>query len=279
MAGAPKTGMADKNGGLFESLAVGDPVEVLALHVAKDEYPNLSIEQSLMRLDGFADSLVRARLAVHSPTEQAEALAHRLCASLGFQGNESDYYEPRNSYLNDVIEKRIGIPITLAMVMMAVGRRAGIHVEGIGFPGHFLVRVGGPEGVFVDPFFGGRVLTDQALARLAHKFLGDPHKLTKEHLGPVDSRSMIVRLLVNLKHVHERRQDHARALVVSDRLVDMTASHAFRRDRGLHALALGAAHAAIADLEAYLEDLEDAPDAAAVRRAIQKAKGKSALVS
>ena len=155
---------------------------------------------------------------------------------------------------------------------MAVGRRAGIDIEGIGFPGHFLVRIGGADGVLLDPFFGGRVLNQESLHRLAARFLRNPSELKPEHLTPVTTRSIGVRMLVNLKHAHERRQDHARALVVCDRLVDLTQTAAFRRDRGLHALALGSREASIADLQAYLKDHGSAADAGAVRKALQRAQ-------
>ncbi|MDQ3037236.1 MAG: transglutaminase-like domain-containing protein, partial [Myxococcota bacterium] len=250
------------------------PVELLALLLARDEYPGLSVDACLDKLDELAAPLrIHAMLGKRGisglePRDQAEALRRLVYEELGFRGNESDYYDPRNSYLCDVIERRVGIPITLAIVLIAIGRRAGVQVDGIGFPGHFLARIGGEGGVFVDPFFEGRIVGDGALERLAERFLGSPTKLRPEHLHVVGPRALVVRMLVNLKHAHERRQDHARALVVSDRLVDVTASSTFRRDRGLHALALGASAAAIEDLEAYLRAVGTPPDELAVRRAL-----------
>lgn len=248
------------------------PIEALALLVAKDEYPTLSVPGWSEKLDFLAGPLLDGALGRRDPAVQAEALRRRVYDELGFKGNDREYYDPRNSYLNEVIDRRTGIPITLAIVLMAIGRRAGVQVEGIGFPGHFLARIGGEEGVYVDPFFEGRIVGEDALARLAEKFLGAASRLTPEHLHVVSARSILVRMLVNLKHAHERHGDHARALVVSDRLVDVTASATFRRDRGLHALALGAKAAAIADLEAYLGEARNAPDELAVRRALARAR-------
>lgn len=258
------------------------PVEVLALMLAKDEYPRLSVTGYLEKLDELAAPLrIHAMLgrkgkkegiAGLDPRDQAEALRRLVYEDLGFRGNEREYYDPRNSYLSDVIERRTGIPITLAIVLIAIGRRVGVEVEGIGFPGHFLTRVGGAGGVYVDPFFEGRVLDEGALERLAERFVGSRAALRAEHLHVVSARALVVRMLVNLKHAHERRQDHARALVVSDRLVDVTASMTFRRDRGLHALALGASAAAIEDLEAYLRAADAPPDELAVRRALARAR-------
>ncbi len=208
-------------------------------------------------------------------------MAAHLYEGLGFHGNEQDYFDPKNSYLDEVIARRTGIPLTLAILLVAVGRRAGVEVEGIGFPGHFLARVGGPSGVLVDPFFGGRVLDDASLKRLASRMLGSSARLSPSHLEPVGLRPLAVRMLLNLKHAHERRRDHARAMLACDRLVDLTGSIAFRRDRGLHALALGASEAAAEDLAAYLEERGDrAEDAAAVKRALERAtKGRDRLPS
>lgn len=254
---------------LFDPAA---PIEVLALLVAKDEYPSLAIPAWREKLDFLAGPLLDGSLGRKDPLEQADALRRRVYEELGFKGNDREYYDPRNSYLNEVIDRRTGIPITLAIVLMAIGRRGGVAVDGIGFPGHFLARIGGEGGVYVDPFFEGRIVGEDALARLAEKFLGSASRLSAEHLHVVTPRSMLVRMLVNLKHAHERHGDHARALVVSDRLVDVTASATFRRDRGLHALALGARAAAIADLEAYLGEARDAPDELVVRRALARAR-------
>lgn len=246
--------------------------EAAALLIARDAKPELVVEAQLARIDELASSLGALDPAM-PPRAQARALAVFLFEKLGFRGNEEDYFDPRNSYLDDVLTRRIGIPITLAVLMAALGRRAGVQVDGIGFPGHFLARVGGEQGVLVDPFFGGRVLDAPALERLATRMLGSAARLQPSYLEPVGLRPLVVRMLLNLKHAHERQGDHARALVVCDRLVDLTGSTAFRRDRGLHALALGASSAARADLEAYLEGPGgSAEDAELVRQALERAR-------
>ncbi len=246
--------------------------EAAALMIARDAKPELSVDTELARIDALVEELGELDPSA-PPREQARALTSHLFERLGFHGNEDDYFDPKNSYLDDVLSRRTGIPLTLTVVLAAVGRRAGVQVEGIGFPGHFLARVGGPEGVLVDPFFGGRILDEAGVRRLASRMLGSSSRLMPEHLEPVGLRSTVVRMLINLKHAHERRGDHPRALVVCDRLVDLTSSLAFRRDRGLHSLALGAHAAAIADLEAYLEARgQDAQDAGSVRRALERAR-------
>lgn len=249
--------------------------EAAALLIARDAKPDLDVDAELAQIDAIAQSL--GELDPGEPArEQAQELAGHLYERWGFHGNEEEYYDPRNSYLDDVLRRRTGIPITLAVVLAAVGRRVGVQVEGIGFPGHFLVRVGGPDGVFVDPYFGGRVLEQADLERLAARMLGSASRLRDAHLAPVGLRALVVRMLLNLKHAHERRRDHARALLVCDRLYDLTQAPSFRRDRGLHALELGARGQAAEDLAAYLETEGDkAKDAPEIARALARAKAHS----
>lgn len=246
--------------------------EAAALLIARDAYPDLDVEAELARIDELAAPL--GELDPNAPpAEQARALSAHLFERCGFHGNTEDYYDPRNSYLNEVLRRRTGIPITLAVLLAAVGRRAGIQVAGIGFPGHFLARVGGEDGVLVDPFFEGRTLEQADLERLAARMLGSAARLdAARHLRPVGLRALVVRMLLNLKHAHERRRDHARALVVCDRLVDLTDAAAFRRDRGVHALALGARQQAEDDLRAYLEAEDGAEDAVRVRQILARTR-------
>ncbi len=228
-------------------------IEELALRFARDAYPELSVEAELRRLDELALPLAASQLDRERDTrQQALAIAAHLHDTLELRGDESDYHDPRNSYLNEVLRRRVGLPITLGVVWIAIGRRLGVHVEGVGFPGHFLVRVGRERATLVDPFRDGAPITQAALERLATHHLGGADRLRAEHLATTDARAMLVRMLVNLKHAHERRADHARALVVCDRLVDLTGAPTFRRDRGMHALSMGAEGAALADLDAYL---------------------------
>ncbi len=240
----------------------------------RDAYPNLEQAELDGPLTAFADE-VGPRMRAHQDDRgRAHALLDFLYDEQGFLGDEGSYHDPRNSYLHEVLGRRRGIPITLAVVLMSVGRRAGFLVEGVGFPGHFLARLGT---ALIDPFEG--VLLDEAgLARLAARTLGSG-PIHPDHLLAVDARTMLVRMLLNLKHAYERRSDHARALVVTDRLVDLTTSIAFRRDRGLHALALGARESAVADLEAYLAQVPSPPDAPEVRSALSRARAVTVFLS
>ena len=237
-----------------------------ALLVALDRYPDLDRGACLRLIEEIAQPL-RARAVTWegSADAQARGVVDHLCDRHGFHGAVEDYYDPRNSYLNDVLERRVGIPITLSILAIAVARRAGVVADPVGFPGHFLVQIGGRPGVYVDAFFA-RVLTRQRdLDILAERFLGAANRLRPEHLAPVGTLSIVVRVLLNLKHAYERIADHPNALVVCDRLVDLAGVPEHRRDRGLHALALGAREAAVEDLEAYLAARPNAPDEASIR--------------
>lgn len=255
------------------ALEGGVPIDELALMISRDIRRAPPIDRCRALFDAAAVPLVEADVTVLKPSTQASLLREQVFLELGFRGNEEDYYDPRNSDLTEVVDRRLGIPITLATVMIAVGRRAGMQVHGVGFPGHFLVQVGGEaDHVLVDPFADGQEIDTTHLDQLSTRFLGGPGRVLPEHLLAVDARSMLVRLLVNLKHAEERRSAHAIALVACDRLVDLTGAVEFRRDRGMHALALGAGRAAIADLEAYLADSSGPPDQAEVERAIARAR-------
>jgi regulator of sirC expression with transglutaminase-like and TPR domain len=259
--------------------AADPPIERAALVLARDAYPQLDVEHYLHEFDRLAAPLARRVALARTTLAQAGALGTYVYDELGFHGDEQTYYDPRNSYLNDVVDRRTGIPITLAVVLIAIGTRSGLTVEGVGFPGHFLVRIGGETGgIYLDPFFHARVLQRDALERLLRRALGEKATLTREHLAPVGTRAIVARMLTNLKAIYESRREHARALLVCDRLVDLTSSAELRRDRGTHALALGAMDAAAADFEAYLRARPDASDADAIRAQYERARtGRSGL--
>ncbi len=244
------------------------PLEDVALAIACDALPDIDPEREALALDELAAPLKSRGALLHRPIDQAALLGTYVYDELGFAGDEETYDDPRNSYLPMVIARRRGIPITLAVLLAALGRRAGMDVEGVGFPGHFLVRLGGPSGVYVDPFFRARVLHMDDLTKLLQRVTGETVALQDEHTAVVGARAVAVRMLVNLKNTHERRGDHAKALVVCDRLVDLTGAPEPRRDRGMHALALGALEAASSDLRAYLNARPDAKDTAKVTEAL-----------
>jgi regulator of sirC expression with transglutaminase-like and TPR domain len=244
--------------------------------IARDVYGNLDVAQVPARLDELAAGLSNRRLDQAPPEAQAAELAHYLYEGCGFRGNEADYYDPRNSLLPDVLERKLGIPITLAIVYSEVARRVGVPAHGVAFPGHFLVRIeragmgtaSDPmaQALIVDPFFGGRVLEEEAIVRLLRRALGPKESLRPEHLAAAPARAILVRVLTNLKAIHLTRGDHARAHLALDRILSLTpnATGALR-ERGLLAARLGAVEAARADLSRVLELDPSATDASAIQ--------------
>ena len=244
------------------------PMDEAALSIAADLHPYLDADATRAELDDLAAPLRSRAASLRTPADHAALLGTYVYDELGFAGDEETYDDPRNNDLVSVLARRRGVPISLAVVLAALGRRAGIAVDGIGFPGHFLARVGGVGGAVVDPFFHARVLDDAGVASLLRKVLGDDAVAVPELLAPCGARAVAVRMLANLKNSFERRGDHARALVACDRLVDLTGAAEPRRDRGMHALALGSPLAAAEDLRAYLAARPSARDAVRVREAL-----------
>lgn len=256
----------------------GARVEDVAILIAKEANPQLDGYALRRGLDGIgAEALIRRGLR-STPERDGRILAELLFDELGFEGDEGDYYNPYNSYLDKVLARRKGIPISLSVLTMAIGDRAGIEVDGVGFPGHFLVRVGGPDGVYQDPFHGGELLDGQGLRKLAAEFLGAEMALHPSYLEPVDTVTITIRLLANLKNAHRRQGDYARAMLACDHLVELTQAPEHRRDRGLLAHALRTYGAASEDLAAYLEARPDAKDAQIISEALEEARQQADLV-
>ena len=243
-----------------------------ALLVAAEEKPGLDVEHYRAQLYELGLT-ARERLAQDEDAgSPVVALNKFIFEELGFTGNQTDYYDPRNSLLSDVLERRTGIPITLSVVYMEIGRRAGLHVEGIGLPGHFIVRVGDGRGKprLVDPFNGKIVDAEDCQERL-DTIYGGQAPLTDLHLRPVSTRDILARLLRNLKGIYAQAGLYRRALSIIERIL-LVAPDAVeeRRDRGALLAQLGRYGEAIRDVQAYLERAANPPDAERVREQLQK---------
>ena len=242
-----------------------------ALLLAAEERPGLDVEHYRARLYELGIA-ARAAIARAGGTSAVGALNKFLFEELGFAGNQSDYYDPRNSLLSDVIDRRTGIPITLSVVYMEIGRRAGLRVEGIGLPGHFIVRAAGADGetALVDPFNGKVIDTDDCQERL-DTIYGGQAPLTDAHLRPVATREILARLLRNLKGIYAQAGLYRRALSVIERIL-LVAPQAIdeRRDRGALLAQLGRYSEAIVDLQAYLAAAPDPPDAERVTEQLKQ---------
>jgi len=236
-----------------------------ALVIARTAYPELDVAENLGRLGALARGAAAAG-GMSDPLERLHRLREYLFEEQGFAGNTDDYFDPRNSYLNDVLERRLGIPITLSLVLIETGRRLGLEMDGIGLPGHFVTgtRVGG-ERILLDPFHGGAILTGEACADLVARAVGRPVELSADHFAPVSRRQFLARMLVNLKGIFWQRQAWPKVVAVIDRLLVLDPSAGSEwRDRGLARSRMGDLRRGLADWERYLTDFPDAADHEAV---------------
>ncbi len=218
-------------------------------------------------LDRMAAEL-RERLGDASPEEgRLHVLNRYLFDELGFHGNEDDYYDPRNSFLGEVLRRKTGLPITLSLVYVEVGMRAGLALAGVGFPGHYLVRLEGEDGPrFVDPFHDGRVLEEEDLRGLLGERSGQEVPLDPAFLRPSTERETLTRMLTNLKGLYMTTEDFEKLLQVLDLLLLLDPQSALDlRDRGLLHYEVGEFLKARVDLQAYLELDPDARDAEVIR--------------
>ena len=257
-------------------LLAGDPAAPLdlaevALALARDEYPHLDVESELAELACMAREVkprLRGGLAA-----RVEALARYLFHEQGFAGNERDYYDPRNSYLNEVLERRTGIPITLSILYLEIGKRLGLNLKGVSFPGHFLVKLAVKRGQLVlDPFTGGEAQSEsdlrQRLAQVLPSGKAEQAQLDR-YLEPATPRQIIARVLRNLKNIYTQTGKLEQALAVMHRmLLVMPESAEELRDRGFVYDKLECFRPALSDLQNYLRRKPDAADAAEIREKI-----------
>jgi len=252
-----------------------------ALLVAAEEYDGLDVRAYLARLDEMGAAL-RQRLDDEPRPERAiMALNHYLFQEQGFRGNNEQYYDARNSYLNEVIERRTGIPITLCTVFMEVGRRAGLEVEGVGLPGHFVVRVHTPSRpLLVDPFHGGTLLSEKDCQERLDRIFNGKVQLEPKMLRPCRRKEMLERILRNLKAIYLRDQDKDRALRVVELLVRLQPGSAEDlRDRGVLYAALDCYAVAARDLESYLALAPGAKDAEDLRARVALLRQQAARLN
>jgi regulator of sirC expression with transglutaminase-like and TPR domain len=199
-----------------------------ALLLAEAERPGLDVVAYLERLDELG-LLARERLAKLRPGQRVAALLDLFYEELGFSGNAEDYYDPGNSFLDQVLDRRTGIPITLAVVLVEVARRAGLHAHGVGFPGHFLVRFDDDdETTLVDPF-EGLVLDDAGLAALAMRSTGRPKVPEAQAFEPATKANTLIRMLNNLRGIYAAEEDRPRLRGILERLEVLAPSADLRR--------------------------------------------------
>jgi regulator of sirC expression with transglutaminase-like and TPR domain len=200
-----------------------------ALEVGAWDYEDGGVERYRAVLDDLAGAAGAPRDAARDPARPAaHGLGRALFGELGFRGNTADYYDPRNSFLREVLDRRVGIPITLAVVTIEVGRRVGVRATGIGFPGHFLVRVherAGDDGEVIDPFNGGATLREADLVELLRRVVGPEARFEPSLLEPTTNRQILTRMLQNLAGIYGKAGDLFRSLEVLERLHILDASN------------------------------------------------------
>jgi regulator of sirC expression with transglutaminase-like and TPR domain len=252
-----------------------------ALLIARSEYPELDEAAYLGRLDALGEAVGR-RLGPSPCLEDARAgLNGLLYEEEGFKGNTRDYYDPRNSFLNDVLDRRTGIPISLSAVYIEVARRAGVAVEGVSLPGHFIVRLVTPGGgMLVDPFHLGVRLSEADCQRRLDRIYDGKMKLEASMLASCGARGMLARMLRNLKVIYVKRGDLTRAVTIVDMLLSASPEAGEeRRDRGLLYAGLDCYAWAVRDLTRYLRENPDAKDRAAVQAKIVDMNRKAARLN
>ena len=239
--------------------------EAALLIAAEEQQPGLDPRPWLRRLDEMAASLEPRLAGVRNELDRVGILNQFLAGEVGLRGNADDYYDPRNSFLNEVLERRLGIPVTLAILWMEVGRRVGIPLTGVGFPGHFLLRHGRYPQILLDPFDGGRLLTMDDCRGILEQATGGrfpaDEPFDPKLLRPAGPRQILLRMLGNLRGIYLQQGRARRLLSVLDRILLLDPEDLDTlRDRGLLRMRGGDPAGGVEDLEHYLEASEYGPE-------------------
>lgn len=238
-----------------------------ALTIALDDYPSLDINAYLARLDQLAVEVTGRMDGGNDTVRTIAALNIVLFKEQGFHANRENYFDPKNSFLNEVLDRKIGIPITLSLLYMEVAQRVGLPLCGVSFPGHFLVKhVAEDAEIVLDPFNQGEIKSPQDLIKLLAAQYGSKVALRAEFLEAASKKQILKRMLNNLKVIYLRDDQLLKALPILERIVILDPAAADDiRDRGAIYLRLECFQQARDDFERYLNLAPDASDARAVR--------------
>ena len=229
-------------------------IEFGALLIAQAEYPSLDTEKISRELDSMAAELRRRVVGISDPVDFVHALNEHFFCELGFSGNTDDYYEPRNSFLPDILERRTGIPITLSMIYLALAERAGLKLHGIGMPGHFMVRLAEDADFFIDVFHGGQFLTRQDCTDMMRSFR---IAYSPQFLSPISPKDIYIRMLRNLIAIYHKLEIPIKAKFAIEQVLVLESTSPI--ERYMHAsicAEMGETDAAIEDLR-ILESLPE----------------------
>ncbi len=241
-----------------------------ALLIAAEAQPELNVQHWLAKLDALSE---RIECRSSSPEERLWTLCRFVTESMAIRGNTESYYEPQNSYLNRVIDRGLGIPISIAVVFLELGRRVDIPLRGVGFPGHFLLEhCDAPLG-YLDPFDPSRLLSVEDCGAMLERMSRGKLTLRAGHLEPVTSREILIRMLTNLKLIHSKRREWLNAIRMVDGILALDPMRTSElRDRGQLFAKIEFDGQAEVDLVGYLESRPDAPDAAAVAALLERVR-------
>lgn len=258
------------------------PLTEAALLVASHRYPDLDVRHYLDLIEDFGSAIAAQVADGSAAAEKVVALNHYLFDELGFAPNARDYFDPRNSFLNEVVERRTGIPITLSLIYMAVGNHLGLALNGVCYPGHFLVKCELTDGIIVlDPFCRGQSLDIGDLQRLLRETQGGEvsRAIVAACLVAATKREILLRMLRNLKMIYMRNHELDNALTIMNWIVAANPGQASElRDRGMIYQALECFRAAVSDFERYLELAPDCSDGDRIReRVVQLQRSVSLL--
>ena len=273
-----------------------------ALLVAAEEYEGLEVETFKDRLDDLAMTLEPRVMRLDDPLQRLGILSRFLHEDCGFIGNEDEYYDPRNSFLNDVIDRRVGIPLSLSVVYLEVARRVGIPLVGVGFPAHFLLRhdlpmatagderatqVAGVQeaplaqtAIYIDAYHGGRLLDGNGCQELLAQVSRGRIAFEPRFLEPVSNRQILVRMLTNLKAIYFRAGEHAKAVAAIDRILLLSPGASLElRDRGAIYLQMEVFRLALADFERYLATNPPSAEREPIMEAVHDLRRRVALLN
>jgi regulator of sirC expression with transglutaminase-like and TPR domain len=259
----------------------GIPLAETALIIACEEYPQLELNPYLDLLDEIAETAQRKRNSEDSPLDTVATINGVLFDTYGFRGNSDDYYDPRNSFFNDVLDRRIGIPITLSTVYIEVARRLKFPISGVGMPGHFLVKYSDRhEEFFIDPYNRGQILTRDDCRQKLHDLYGDALEFNERLLGRSTNRQILWRMLNNLKDIYVKGQVIDKCLSIVDMMVMVDSEDVTQfRDRGLLRIQLRQFEGAGRDLEHYLQHSPNAEDRVEIENQVKELKRIRAMMN
>ena len=248
-----------------------------ALAIAWEEYPRMDLGHYREIFDRMVADLQPRIAKIHYPLKVVQEINQYLFAEQGFRGNDSDYYDPRNSFITDVLERRLGIPLSLSLVYMVICDRLGFPMDGISFPAHFIIRPRHPDlEIFIDPYNKGEILFPEDCAAKLTQLYGYEIPLQPEYLEPVSIRRILDRLLTNLKLIYLRRREPDKALAAIERSLMLNPDVPTQwRDRGLICYQLDRYTEARIDLENYLQSVPYAEDGRVILQLIEEIKPKT----